>query len=169
MLVKETKTGECFCRSKRLCGCTKLEVPTWGREDPRTAAVAIREGFAEALVAEHNGIVNDTCGPSCDICEMVNNGFVTVAWHVLTGATEVPCLDAMYDALVWNYGHAAVTAALGAHMLDAPDMEGWREHHGEYGRNCEHCNSYSFAGIGYEPENCGSCGKALPVRDDAFV
>lgn len=146
------------------------DIRSWPRED-RDRVGATRQGFiavprrltmlrdvlADAIEHDH-----DCEDPGCDIAAAMANGYVTAAYHMLTGATEAHACDAIVGALELEHGRDAVLELLGADLYTCPDWPGWKDHHDRYGRPCDACGGYTYAEHGWEPESCAHCGAEYP-------
>lgn len=129
-----------------------------GRGAADVDAVRIREAIADAVEHDH-GTCEDA---ACDIATAIANGYMTVAYHMLSGATEPHGCDAVRAGLEFTYGWKTVAAALGTHTYDCPDWEAWKAHHDRWGRECPSCHAFTYAEPHWEPDACGACGQEYP-------
>lgn len=117
--------------------------------------------FDEALQHDHGGCQDS----SCDIREALDNGYETVAYWLLDGATDPGATATMVEAARFNLGDATVTRLLGTHLYDCPDWDDWKAHFDRYGRECAACGAFTFADDIWEPERCGNCLEPLPGEE----
>ena len=95
--------------------------------------------------------------PGCDIATALLHGFTYAAALLLTGATETPNVNAV-----------AARYDLNLDALHSPAFERWCAFHREHGRQCESCESYTYANpdTGYEPAYCANCRAELPATTE---
>ena len=91
----------------------------------------------------------------CDIREAAEAGFDQVAAAMLVGSVETD-----YTARVMRiYGLRPDPTA-------APEWDAWRDHHAEWGRECNACGGVTYAHELWEPTECADCGALLEARCD---
>lgn len=114
-----------------------------------------RRDLTTALNHEHGDCEDE----SCDIREALEQDYVLVAASLLSGATEVPVLDAVRHA--YEDADAIPEGEGYADMAATPDWEGWTNHFDEFARKCESCGSFTWAHSNYEPTQCANCRAEL--------
>lgn len=112
-----------------------------------------------AAAVGHEHPCDDTA--ACDIAVALENGYPLSAGYLLSGATETPLLDAVYQ----HYDADPYTSAL-------VEMPEWYAYSCAHSRECESCGSHTYADDRWRIETCGYCGGAMAVtlRDlDTFT
>lgn len=91
---------------------------------------------------------------ACDIAAALRAGFPFVAAHLLSGATECPAVDAVYNLfrIRWEDGWPN-------------EWEAWTEWFKEHTVQCPSCDTFNFTDV-YYPDICGNCHQDLPKESD---
>lgn len=133
------------------------EIGATGEHATLPLAGNLADDVAAAVGLEHP--CDDTT--ACDIAVALENGYPLTAGYLLSGATETPLLDAVYQHHDANPHDAS--------EIEAPT---WSAYFRAHTRCCESCSGHTFGDDRWRIAQCGHCHGAMTVtlRDlDAFT